>query len=118
MWAARNLKYQAVALARAIRVNPRLNAARDFGVRKPDGAWTRLLDLSLWELLNLDTDDALAMPHRLIREAGMEDAAVQTAIDTYTIQAKGAAEFDARCSTARCGRRPPSSSLRRRIIPG
>ncbi|MGB5558279.1 MAG: pyridoxal-dependent decarboxylase, partial [Paracoccaceae bacterium] len=94
MWAARNLKYQAVALARAIRVEPGLSAARDFAVPKPDGTWTRLLDLSVWELLNLCVEDALDLPGRIVKETRVEDVAVQAAIDTYTIHAKGAAEFN------------------------
>ena len=94
MWAARNLKYQAVALARAIRVEPDLADAQGFAVRTPDGAWARLLDLTLWELLNLSVDDALDVPRRLIEEAGIKDVAVQAAIDTYSIQAKGVAEFN------------------------
>ena len=95
MWAARNLKYQAVALARAIRVEPALERAAAIGIRQPDGRWARLLDLSLWDLLNLDVDDALQLPRRMVDERGVDPAAVQAAIDTYSIQAKGAAEFDA-----------------------
>ncbi|WP_347313424.1 pyridoxal phosphate-dependent decarboxylase family protein [Defluviimonas sp. SAOS-178_SWC] len=95
MWAARNLKYQAVALARAIRVEPSLEGARGINVRKSDGTWARLLDLTLWELLNLATDDALDLPKRLVTEAGIAEAAVKAALDAYSIRAKGTAEFDA-----------------------
>ncbi|MGB3314336.1 MAG: pyridoxal-dependent decarboxylase [Albidovulum sp.] len=95
MWAARNLKYQAVALARAARVEPDLQMASGLSVRKPDGTWARLLDLDLWELLNLRVDDALSLPQRLVKEGGAKDVAVQAAIDTYSIQAKGICEFNA-----------------------
>jgi glutamate/tyrosine decarboxylase-like PLP-dependent enzyme len=94
MWAARNLKYQAVALARAIRVETALERAAAVGIRKPDGRWARLLDLSLWELLNLDVDDALALPRRLVDECGIDAETVAAALDTHSIQAKGAAVFD------------------------
>ncbi len=95
MWAARNLKYQAVALARAIRVEPGLAQAQGINIRKPDGQWARLLDLTLWELLNLATDDTLSLPKRLVTEAGVDEAAVKAALDTHTIKARGAAAFDA-----------------------
>lgn len=95
MWAARNLKYQAVALARAIRVEPGLAKAQGINIRKPDGTWARFLDLTLWELLNLCTDDALDLPKRLVKEAGVTEDAVRAALDTHTIKARGAAAFNA-----------------------
>lgn len=95
LWAARNLKYQAAALARAILADPELLPARGVSVRKPDGSWARLLDLTTWEQLNLATDEVLALRGRLVKEGGLTEAQVAGALNRYSIQSKGAAAFDA-----------------------
>lgn len=95
MWAARNLKYLPVALARAIRELPDLEKARHLSVTMPDGREAFLLDLDIWELLNLDVDTALALQKRMVTECGVAGEAVQAGIDTFSIAALGAAAFNA-----------------------
>lgn len=94
MWAARNLKYMPVALARAIRQMPELFGATKYMIEKPDGTDAFLLDLDTWELLNIDIDEALRMRQALVSDYDVDEAAVQKAIDTYSWQAMGAAAFE------------------------
>lgn len=94
MWAARNLKYQAAALARAIRIMPALKDAQDMVINMPDGRVARMMDLDVWELLNLEVDEILSLEKRMVSDHGVEETAVQAAIDTFSFRALGAAAFD------------------------
>ncbi len=94
MWSARNLKYHAAALARAIRLMPELEDARSLVVNRPDGSVARMLDLDIWELLNLEVDEILSLEHRIVTDHGVAESAVQAAIDRYSFRALGAAGFD------------------------
>jgi glutamate/tyrosine decarboxylase-like PLP-dependent enzyme len=94
MWSARNLKYHAAALARAIRVMPELEDAQSLVVNKPDGTLARLMDLDVWELLNLEVDEILSLEHRIVSDHKVEESAVQAAIDRFSFRALGAAGFD------------------------
>lgn len=94
MWSARNLKYHAPALARAIRVMPELADAQDMVINTPDGRAVRMMDLDVWALLNLDVDEILSLEKRMASEHGIEEPAIQAAIDTYSFRALGAAAFD------------------------
>ena len=53
---ARNLKFYPVALQAAVRGEETLAAARNIAIPLPTGAVKPLLDLDLWELLNLQAD--------------------------------------------------------------
>src|SRR5262249_42934526 len=64
MWAARNLKYFPVALAAALEHAPRLQHARGFETRLPDGRSVPLVELDAWGRLNLGVEEALAVPKR------------------------------------------------------
>ena len=93
MWAARNLRYQGAALARAIRLEDDLAPARDIAVRTAQGAFARLLDLEPWDLVNLPNDQILDLPGRLVEDAGLSSAQVQRALDQYGLQAMGLVDF-------------------------
>ncbi|MEL6957706.1 MAG: pyridoxal-dependent decarboxylase [Pseudomonadota bacterium] len=93
MWAARNLRYQAAALARAIRLEKDLHPARPIPVVKGDGTQPLLLDLEPWDLVNLPNGEILDLPRRMIADYGITDAQVRRALDTYSVQAMGLAAF-------------------------
>lgn len=93
MWAARNLRYQGAALARAIRLEPDMAAARALSVRTPQGHYARLLDLEPWDLVNLTNDVILDLPRRLVEEEGLDQDVVQRALDAYSLQTLGLVDF-------------------------
>ncbi|HLB38807.1 MAG TPA: pyridoxal-dependent decarboxylase, partial [Gemmatimonadales bacterium] len=93
MWAARNLKFYALGLARALAAEPSLAAGCNITVRGLDGTVRRLLDLDPWALLNLGADEVLALPGRLASECGIDSAAVDAAMQDYTVQGLGMAGF-------------------------
>ena len=77
MWASRNLKYQAAAIARALHVEEELAEARDLSVKTAEGKRSRLIDLTTWEMLNLPIDEMLELPDRLHTECGVHEDIVQ-----------------------------------------
>jgi glutamate/tyrosine decarboxylase-like PLP-dependent enzyme len=93
VWVARNLKFYPVALQAAVRGEKTLAAARDIAVPLPTGAVKRLLDLDLWELLNLKADDILALPRRLDRECQIDGDTFTAALKGYDLQHLGFGEF-------------------------
>lgn len=93
VWAARNLRFQAVALAHALRVDPAFRDAADITLRTADGRRARMASLSDWELLNIPVDDALDLPQRFTRACGIPEDAVRSALDRYAIQQMGMLDF-------------------------
>ncbi len=93
MWAARNLKYQAAALARAVMEDPTLEAGKGLMVTQPNGTTSLLIDLSIWQMLNLGTDEALALPQRLVSDCGLTEGDVKRALQTYSVQDIGLSYF-------------------------
>ncbi|WP_107498120.1 pyridoxal-dependent decarboxylase [Thalassobius sp. I31.1] len=96
MWAARNLKYMPITLAEAIRNEPDMAAGKDVTVTLADGRVAKLLDLSCWELLNVAVDDVIALSPRLQSDFGVTQAAIKAALDTYSVQNLGLAEYQQR----------------------
>lgn len=92
-WAARNLRFQAVALAHAIRTDPALTPARRLSVKTCDGRREQISLLSDWELINIAVDDALALPRRLTDAAGVPETAVTAALSRFSIQSSGFLDF-------------------------
>jgi glutamate/tyrosine decarboxylase-like PLP-dependent enzyme len=93
MWAARNLRYQGAALARAIRLEAYMAPARNLAVHTAQGNFTRILDLEPWDLVNLPNDVILDLPRRLVEDAGLSQADVRRALDSYSLQALGMVAF-------------------------
>jgi len=93
MWCARNLRFQAAALARAVRLEPSLASARSISVRTAQGTRALLLDLDPWQLVNLPNDEILALPRRMVEQTGLEEDIVRAALDAYSLQALGLAAF-------------------------
>jgi len=93
MWAARNLKFHATAIARAIAREADLKAARDITVRLPTGERERLLALSDWSLLNLGVDEALALQARVVEDFGIDAGRLKAVLEAVNVQALGLLEF-------------------------
>jgi glutamate/tyrosine decarboxylase-like PLP-dependent enzyme len=93
MWVARNLKLYPVALQAAVRGEDTLAAARNVAIALPTGAVKPLLDLDLWELLNLKADDILAFAGRLNRECHTDGDTLTAAFKGYDLQHVGFGEF-------------------------
>ncbi len=93
MWAARNLRYQAVAIARALLMDPALEAARGIMITKGDGIAARLVDLETWEMVNLPMDQLLALPRILEVEGGLSKKQIEDILCTYSIRDIGVTEF-------------------------
>ncbi|MFE6775492.1 pyridoxal phosphate-dependent decarboxylase family protein [Streptomyces sp. NPDC057702] len=91
MWAARNLKYYPVALARAVENESGLAKARDVPVTDGAGQQHRLLDLTDWALVNLPMDEVLSLP-KVIADMGVPDEAIAK-INDYTVQQLGFDRF-------------------------
>ena len=92
LWAARNLKFSAVGLCKAIREVPALAAARTLDVPLWGGSTGRLSELDTWTLLNLDLDVVAGLPAALF-ELGIDPAALTRILTGYSVQNIGLVEF-------------------------
>ncbi|WP_143594068.1 pyridoxal-dependent decarboxylase [Synechococcus sp. BO 8801] len=88
LWAARNLKFYPLAFKAAL-AGASMAPARSIEIRTPSGAAARITDLSPWELLNLHSDDVLALPVRLEREFGITSRTTADALAPHSLQALG-----------------------------
>ncbi|SIT83939.1 Pyridoxal-dependent decarboxylase conserved domain-containing protein [Yoonia rosea] len=96
MWAARNLKYMPITMAEAIRHEPDMAGGKDVKVKLADGRSVKLLDLDSWELLNVAIDDVIALSPRLQSDFGITPEAIKAALDKYSVQNLGLAEYQRR----------------------
>lgn len=96
MWAARNLRYQAVAAAVALEEDPELFPARDVTVKTGQGQRLRLLDLTRWEQMNLTEAEILSLPERIAEVGGIPGDAVAAALGHRTVQRVGLLGFHRR----------------------
>ncbi len=92
-WAARNLRFQAVALAHAIRTNEAFEKARALTVKTCDGRRAPIVQLSEWELINIAVDEMLALPKRLTGAAGIPSETVAAALEDFSVQTTGLMDF-------------------------
>lgn len=96
MWAARNLKYHPVAIAAAIRQEPALERARSVTVKTIRGDRRRLIDLEAWDLLNLPVDEVIGLVDRIDETTDVGPDDLRHAVDEYSVQNIGLAEFERR----------------------
>ncbi|MGI4955377.1 MAG: pyridoxal phosphate-dependent decarboxylase family protein [Janthinobacterium lividum] len=92
LWAARNLKFAAVALRAAIREVPALSAARGLEVPLWGGGAARLTELDTWTLLNLDLDVIAGLPTAM-SDLGVSPEALSLALGGYAVQNVGLVGF-------------------------
>ncbi|PSJ26634.1 decarboxylase [Streptosporangium nondiastaticum] len=91
-WSARNLTYHPVAVAEAIRREPALAAAGDLVVPLADGTEHPLLELTPWQLVNLQPHAVLDLSAR-VRAACDLTPEQMGLIDKHTIQNLGYDHF-------------------------
>jgi glutamate/tyrosine decarboxylase-like PLP-dependent enzyme len=96
VWASRNVKYFAVAMAEAIRAEPELAPARNTTVKLLDGHRARLLDLTPWQLLNLPIDEVLGLAPRVSRVGGLAPSLLDAVMSRHSVQALGLVAFHRR----------------------
>lgn len=96
MWAARNLKFLPIALAAAVANEADLVAAKCVSVITCDNKRHRLIDASLWELLNLPIDTVIGLVETIERNTGIDQSIVRKAVDQYSAQNIGLVQFQQR----------------------
>lgn len=95
MWAARNIKFFPLSFQMALK-NPALSTAVNMTVPAyVDGKKVnrKIVELSTWELLNLDVDDILALSSRFTEEYQIPASVLTNAMNPYTIQGAGFHDF-------------------------
>lgn len=100
VWASRNIKYFAVAMAEAIRAEAEMAPARNTTVKLLDGHRARLLDLTPWQLMNLPIDEVLSLAPRVSKVAGLASAVLDRAMSRHSVQDLGLVGFHRRYLTA------------------
>jgi glutamate/tyrosine decarboxylase-like PLP-dependent enzyme len=93
IWSARNLKFYPLALQAALKNEAALAAAKDMTVPLLTGKSAPLIGLDTWSLLNLKSDDILALPTRLTKEYQIPREVVTEALSKYSLQNLGIQEF-------------------------
>ncbi len=92
LWAARNLKFAAVALRAAIQEVPVLSPARQLEVPLWGGGFGRVIELDTWTLLNLDLDVIAGLP-AAIAKLGIAPDVLTEALEPYAVQNTGLVNF-------------------------
>lgn len=96
MWAARNLKFLPVAMMAAIINEPELAAAKMISVENCKRQRSHLINMPTWELLNLPVDEVIGLLSRVEKDSGIDQAIIRHAIDQYSVQNIGLAQFQQR----------------------
>jgi glutamate/tyrosine decarboxylase-like PLP-dependent enzyme len=89
VWSARNLKFYPLAVRQALRTDGLLRAASEIKVESSDGRPLRLVEADDWSLLNLKTDEILALPSRFAKEYQISGAVLASALTPYSLQEIG-----------------------------
>ncbi len=84
LWAARNLKFFPIAFSEAVKNDPALANARKFRVALPTGGDSPLVELTVWQLLNLNPDVVLDLPRRLRAEFNLDARVIDDAVGNTT----------------------------------
>lgn len=94
VWSARNLKFYPIAFQQALQHEESLAAARDIKIFVPELQDEKELNsLKTWQLLNLKSNDILALTSRLNEEYGITSDTVTAAISKYSVQDIGMVSF-------------------------
>lgn len=92
LWAARNLKFTAVATRAALREVPALAPGRTLEVPLWGGGSGRLIELDTWTLLNLDLDAIAGLPAALAA-LGVPPEILTEALAGYAVRNTGLISF-------------------------
>lgn len=92
MWAARNLKFLPLSFKQAL-FDPNLSPAKNMTVPivQKDGSKVnqKIIQLSNWQLLNLEIDDILSLSDRLYKNYSISRQIYNNAISPYLVQSLG-----------------------------
>ena len=89
MWAQRNARYHAVAVADAIAEEPALAGARDMEVTTAAGETRKLLDLDRWDQINLPLAEILALEDRVTEDHDADFDAYSGAVKERSLVSLG-----------------------------
>jgi hypothetical protein len=92
LWAARNVKFFGLALQAALNEVPALSPHRSIEVRLLDNSTAKLIDLDTWTLLNLRSDDLVALPYQIAQTKKERDQLIAS-LRPYLIQDIGIVDF-------------------------
>ena len=94
LWAARNAKYFALALRKALAEQSELAAAKALEVQLLNGTQQRLLDINdPWTLLNLPIDSVVNLPQVIKKKYQICPAITIGALQPYAVQNIGLIDF-------------------------
>ena len=93
IWAARNLKFYPFAFREALLHSEELEPARDLRIELPNGESQKFVDLDPWQLLNLNSDQILALPIRVSSDFHIARDVISNEISNYSLQNLGLWEF-------------------------
>ena len=95
VWASRNLKFYPVAVKNALVNEPALVKAKGYMVAAPwaNGKKLPLVDMTNWNLLNLEVDDAINMASEVATLAQVDTQMFDEIIKKYNLQSLGMHEF-------------------------
>ena len=94
LWSARNAKFFAMALRKALIERSELAAAKDLEVQLLNGTHGRLRDIhDPWILLNLPIDSVISLPQVIKEQYHIDPATTIAALQPYAVQNVGLAEF-------------------------
>jgi len=95
VWASRNLKFYPIAVQNAIKNEPALAKAKGYMVGAPwdGGKKIPILEMSSWNLLNIEVDDAINMASEVATMAKVETSTFNDIIRKYSVQSLGLHEF-------------------------
>ena len=95
VWASRNLKYYPLAVKNAIQKETALSKAKGYMVSAPwdGGRKMPILEMSSWNLLNIEIDDAINMASEVRALAKIDSSTFDAMIKKYSVQSLGMHEF-------------------------
>ena len=95
VWASRNLKFYPLAVQNAIKKEPSLAKASGFLVRAPwaGGKKMLILEMSAWNLLNVEVDDAINMASEVATMAEVDTNTFSDIMLKYSVQSLGLHQF-------------------------
>ncbi|KAL4238903.1 hypothetical protein ACF0H5_003610 [Mactra antiquata] len=94
LWACRNIKYYPFCIKKALKEKKELAKARDFTVYVPRiQKEMKLVDLSNWDLLNLDIDEIVAIPDKVMKIAGISADTYSKIVDENNLASLGWYDF-------------------------
>ena len=93
LWAARNLKFYALSMREALRAPELGRIADKLLIEHRHHGPVKLAAMSAWDAINLPADEVLKLPERLESEFKIGRDEVTAALEPYSVQTLGLAQF-------------------------